>query len=40
MATTEYVQCPTCGWTGRATDLDGTGDSTACPVCDTAVTPG
>jgi len=30
-------QCPNCGWTGRAADLDGGGAVRACPACGSSV---
>ncbi|WP_353633574.1 hypothetical protein ABSL23_09700 [Halobacterium sp. NMX12-1] len=33
MTDSEPVQCPICGWTGHATDLDETPSGSACPTC-------
>ncbi|WP_336037008.1 hypothetical protein [Halobacterium yunchengense] len=29
----EPVQCPVCGWTGRASDLEDADGGAACPTC-------
>jgi predicted RNA-binding Zn-ribbon protein involved in translation (DUF1610 family) len=33
------VQCPICGWTGSASDLDTSDTEPECPVCGEAVSP-
>ncbi|MGB9963423.1 hypothetical protein [Halobacterium sp. CBA1126] len=33
MSGSEPVQCPICGWTGQASDLDEAGGESACPTC-------
>ncbi len=30
----ETVLCPDCRWTGQKSDLDASGGSHSCPVCD------
>ncbi|WP_274380457.1 hypothetical protein [Halorussus amylolyticus] len=33
----ETSLCPTCGWTGRQSELDGEEGEYACPICDTDI---